>query len=128
MKHCLVCGGVLTESNWQEYAKENWINKCATCLREEKRQAASAFAASTSGFLIAGTAVAADTISGTVVLTRLSGNTWNSLGIAYRASGTTAAVGYSAGAKTLSGTLTQLRLGTVAGDTLDAGSVSILYD
>lgn len=90
--------------------------------------AAAAFATGTTGFVIVATSLAADTVTGTVVLTRLSGNTWMQSAIMYRSSAGTSTIGYSTGSKTLADVLTQLRVGTIAGDTLDAGSVSILYE
>jgi len=81
---------------------------------------------STSGFIIV-TAVAANTLLGNAVLTSVSGNSWV-LSSAYGMSGSTHA-GTTGGNKTLSDTLTQLRITTVNGtDTFDAGSINILYE
>jgi hypothetical protein len=81
---------------------------------------------STSGFVVV-TAIAANTILGTAVLTAVSGNTWV-LSSAYGMSGSTHA-GTAGGNKTLSDTLTQVRITTVNGtDTFDAGTINILYE
>lgn len=81
---------------------------------------------STSGFIVV-TAVAANTLLGNAVLTSVSGNTWV-LSSAYAMSGSTHA-GTAGGNKTLSDTLTQVRITTVNGtDTFDAGSINILYE
>jgi hypothetical protein len=87
---------------------------------------AAAGAASTSGLLLMQAGVAATLVSGIVVLTNLSGNTWVSSGcLGATLNGTTT----SGGSKTLSDTLTQIRLTTVNGtDTFDAGSVNIMYE
>lgn len=34
---CIVCDALLTEQNWSPAQKANWINKCADCLRVEKK-------------------------------------------------------------------------------------------
>jgi hypothetical protein len=81
---------------------------------------------STAGFVIV-TAAAANTLLGNAVLTSVSGNTWV-LSSAYALSGSTHA-GTSGGNKTLSDTLTQVRITTVNGtDTFDAGTINIIYE
>jgi hypothetical protein len=81
---------------------------------------------STSGFIVV-TAVAANTLLGNAVLTSVSGNTWV-LSSAYAMSGSTHA-GTAGGNKTLSDTLTQVRITTVNGtDTFDAGSINLLWE
>ena len=69
---------------------------------------------------------AADAHSGNLTFTNVSGNIWTVNGaVTY---GTTGII-YSAGTKTLSDTLTQVRITTVNGtDTFDAGSINILYE
>lgn len=71
--------------------------------------------------------VAADNISGMLILTLLTGNTW----VASANVATTGAnpFGASAGSITLSGALDRVRVTTVNGtDTFDAGSINILYE
>ena len=81
---------------------------------------------STSGFVVI-TANAANTILGTAVLTAVSGNTWV-LSSAYGMSGSTH-TGTAGGNKTLSDTLTQVRITTVNGtDTFDAGTINIFWE
>ena len=80
---------------------------------------------STAGMLIY-TSLAANTLSGHMVLTSMGSNLWISSHVGKI---TTAANIFGAGDKTLSGTLDRVRLTTVNGtDTFDAGSVNILYE
>jgi hypothetical protein len=68
------------------------------------------------------------TLVGSLSINRLSGNTFVGNGLFHR-SDTTTLIVHSAGGKTLSDTLTQLRITTVNGtDTFDAGSINILYE
>ena len=80
----------------------------------------------TSGFGIR-SALAADVINGSVVITNITGNTWVAQGtLTDSARGAGYLVG---GAKPLSDVLTQVRITTVNGtDAFDAGSINILYE
>lgn len=72
-------------------------------------------------------AVAANVIHGTVVITTLGSNIWVASGV-LGDSGRVAAYTVG-GSKTLSGTLDRVRITTVGGtDTFDAGSINILYE
>jgi len=75
-----------------------------------------------------GLTAVADTISGTIVLTNVSGNTWTTFGVTSK-NGNNSII-MSAGSKTITGgVLTAIRLTTSSGtDTFDAGSVNILYE
>lgn len=42
-KKCIVCDVDLTDANWLPSQRKNWINKCADCLRKEKREYANAW-------------------------------------------------------------------------------------
>ena len=78
------------------------------------------------GFAIA-SALAANLLSGHLVLTNISGNIWAASGLL--GTSNTAFVAYTAGNKTLSDTLDRVRITTVNGtDTFDAGSINILYE
>jgi hypothetical protein len=79
----------------------------------------------TSGFGV-GSANAANSIAAQFILSNISGNIWVITGTyAQNTSGS----GYVAGRKTLSDTLTQVRITTVNGtDTFDAGTINILYE
>ena len=82
---------------------------------------------STAGIPINSTA-AADAMTGSVVFSLLSAstNTWVAQGVV-RPSGANTA--FSAGSKSLSDTLTQVRITTVNGaDTFDAGTINIAYE
>ena len=84
-------------------------------------------AAQTAGFGIGGNNSAANTKNGNAVLTMLTGNTWTING--QFAFGNEARTDFTAGSKTLSGTLDRVRITTVNGtDTFDAGSINILYE
>lgn len=73
-------------------------------------------------------AAVTDVISGAIVLTNLSGNTWSMMGVLGRSGNN--GVTYTSGAKTISGgALSAIRLTTSTGtDQYDAGSVNILYE
>jgi len=83
----------------------------------------------TTGFGIWASAnwLAANVVSGGLVITNITGNTWvafGSLGIS-----NSNGVGTTAGNIALSGTLDRVRITTVNGtDTFDAGSINILYE
>jgi hypothetical protein len=78
------------------------------------------------GFLLIATS-AAFTGQGTFVITLLGSNTWTGFGIMGRSDNPNTTM--SAGSKTLSGTLDQIRITTTNGtDTFDAGTINILYE
>jgi hypothetical protein len=80
---------------------------------------------STSGYIIRSLSAAAIT-SGQMVITLLGSNQWCS---SYVLTFDSTAMQLGAGSKTLSDTLTQVRITTVNGtDTFDAGSINILYE
>jgi hypothetical protein len=81
----------------------------------------------TNGFILNFTLLASQITNGNVIICLLnsSNNTWSSGGMLAKDDATSP----SAGAVTLSATLTQLRLTTTAGtNTFDAGTVNILYE
>jgi hypothetical protein len=88
----------------------------------------SASAVITTGFGIFSIASAANSFTGSVVLTNITGNTWVSNGNMIFAN--TTSVGWSsAGSLALGGTLDRVRITSVNGtDTFDAGSINILYE
>ena len=80
----------------------------------------------TTGFGFADANTAASTISGSFLISNLSGNIWTISGTGRQASNRIFMV---AGEKTLSATLDRIRITTVNGtDTFDAGSINILYE
>lgn len=83
---------------------------------------------STSAFPIGATAtVAAMTYSGLAIFSKIDGNSWVFNSVIIR--DTTASSNFGAGSKTLSDTLTQIRITTVGGtNTFDAGTINILYE
>lgn len=81
---------------------------------------------STAGFIMAGALVAANTYGGNCIICTLGSNSWTAFG-GFSGSGGQGTLG--SGNKTLSDTLTQIRITTVNGtDTFDAGSINILYE
>ena len=81
---------------------------------------------SASGLVVNNVSVAASLYSGNVYLNNQDGNNWVSSGVV---TASTSAPAMSAGAKTLSDTLTQVRITAVNGtDTFDAGTINILYE
>lgn len=87
--------------------------------------ASGVIANSTSGFVIR-TASASNVMSGHMILTPINGNLWISSSVLKQ---NTTVVMAGAGDKTLSDTLTQVRITTVNGtDTFDAGTINIMYE
>jgi hypothetical protein len=83
-------------------------------------------AANSTGFLLVMDVVAAVNYNGAVTFSKLDGNTYSSFG---GFANNSSAVWSCAGAKTLSDTLTQVRITTVNGtDTFDAGTINIMYE
>jgi hypothetical protein len=81
----------------------------------------------TSGFQVAVVAANTNTQNGVLVLQNISGNTWVAQGQVY--SGVFVALQVAAGSKTLSDTLTQVRITTGNGtDTFDAGTINIMWE
>lgn len=82
---------------------------------------------SSAGFSANQASVAASAYSGSMTITSMGSNTFAETGTFYRSG--TAGMSYCAGYKTLSDTLTQVRITTVNGtDTFDAGTINILYE
>lgn len=83
-------------------------------------------ATSTAGFIVGNTTVAANAYYGHFTLNLVSGNAWTSFGAVGEGSN---AVNMGIGGKTLSDTLTQVRITTVGGaNTFDLGTFNILYE
>jgi hypothetical protein len=81
---------------------------------------------STAGYLINMLVAAVNTYGGAITLTTIGSNIWCETGTLNRNDGVPI---MSAGTKTLSATLTTVRITTVNGtDTFDAGSVNIMYE
>jgi hypothetical protein len=82
----------------------------------------------TAGFVLGASAlVAASTYSGTTSIVKLDGNSWVYSSLIIRDG--TASSNFGSGSKTLSDTLTQVRITTVNGtDTFDAGTINILFE
>jgi hypothetical protein len=78
------------------------------------------------GFVVTNAVTAASNIQGQLILSLIGSNAWVGTGNTARADSYSS---WTAGAKTLSDTLTQVRITTVNGtDTFDAGSINILYE
>ena len=79
------------------------------------------------GFLLTAVEVAADISHGQAIISLVGSNVWVNSSFLGRSNNGT--LHSSAGSKTLSDTLTQIRITTVNGtDTFDAGSINILYE
>ena len=79
-----------------------------------------------SGFTVGDMGVASDAVSGTVTLSRLTGNAWTLAGVLRSQSQRTA---FSAGDKTLSDALDRVRITTFNGtDAFDAGTINISWE
>ena len=87
-------------------------------------------AGSTSGYLLSGSPNgAAATPSGAITLVNISSNAWLVSGSIADSNAIGPGVSVVGGTKSLSGTLTQVRITTVNGtDAFDAGSINILYE
>ena len=85
-------------------------------------------AGTTGGFIVTVNGVAAATYSGSIILSLQDSSdfTWNAIGLINGAGGAVAY--FSAGVKSLSAELTQVRLTTSAADTFDLGVVNINYE
>jgi hypothetical protein len=82
----------------------------------------------TSGFQISTNFAATNSLSGIASISLLSGNVWCATGT-FTTQASTPSGAFTAGSKTLSGTLDRIRITTVNGtDTFDAGSINILYE
>jgi hypothetical protein len=85
-------------------------------------------AASTTGLQVTGQGAAADVMTGNIILTNITGNTWTESGLVGYAR-TAGAMSMTAGSLALSAALTAVRITTVNGtDTFDAGSINILME
>lgn len=81
----------------------------------------------TAGYGIRSTS-ATHVMYGSIIFSLLGSNTWTAQGLFSGAGGGSGFTYTTSGTKTLSGTLTQIRLTTVNGtDAFDAGSINILY-
>jgi len=82
---------------------------------------------STAGFILMVAAVAANNYVGSVIIDKITSNSWVSVGTLSRSSDNSFCT--SAGSKSLSGTLDRIHITTVNGtDTFDAGTINILYE
>lgn len=98
-----------------------YLGACSTC--SGSAVGTSAF---TAGFEITSSS-AANVIHGALVISILSSNTWVCQGNNARSNSATTLI--TAGSKSLSGILTQVRITTSNGtDTFDAGTINILYE
>lgn len=89
----------------------------------------SAAVASSIGLLLNQQNAAAAAWNGMQVITLISSNIWSSVSTLSNGGTGTTSLQMSAGTKTLSDTLTQVRITTVGGtDTFDAGTINILYE
>lgn len=81
---------------------------------------------STAGYVIPAAASGANTLQGSYVLNKVSGNTWVGSGTFYLTGSSYTVI--AAGTKTLSGTLDMIRITNTASDTFDAGTINVFYE
>jgi hypothetical protein len=80
----------------------------------------------TSGFAVVYGVSAAGTISGSIQISSITGNTWVAFGVVGNNGGNVSAM---YGNKSLSDVLTQIRITTINGtDAFDAGTINIIYE
>jgi hypothetical protein len=79
---------------------------------------------STSGFIITSIGIA-DTLSGILTISNITGSTWIASGTFKLSTSSSVYVG---GDKTITGTLSQVRITSTTGATFDAGSVNVMYE
>jgi hypothetical protein len=90
--------------------------------------AATVSSTSTAGYIVT-SGNATNALYGSVVLTTISSNLWVISGVLGTSASGTNVTTQITGAKTISDTLTSVRITTVNGtDTFDAGSINILYE
>lgn len=88
---------------------------------------AAVFVNYTTGFGLSGAQAAARVYQGGLTISLISGNTWACFGVTGLSD--QASTNLTGGTKTLSDTLTQVRITTVNGtDTFDAGTINIIYE
>jgi hypothetical protein len=81
----------------------------------------------TAGFGLTTATAASGLMHGTIVLTKLTGNTWVASGVTSRSDVTNAY--FTAGTIALGGELDRIRITTVGGsDTFDAGSITVHWE
>ena len=98
-----------------------------TCIGSAVNNSTQGSASYTTGFTIRGSGAATTSLSGQMILTNITGNTWVCSSVI--ADTGDSRMTWTAGTLTLSGILDLVRLTTVNGtDTVDAGSVNILYE
>lgn len=85
---------------------------------------AAANSSSTTGFVIR-VAAAANVLSGIAIIQNVTGNSWV---CSHSTKVATTATPCGGGSKTLSDTLTQIRITTTSTDTFDAGTINIMYE
>lgn len=82
----------------------------------------------TTGLALTSAGAAGYNFNGIIPICLINTNSWTTSGVLMTASGTNATTLF-AGSKTLSGTLTQVRVTTVNGtDTFDAGTINVMYE
>ena len=106
-------GGMATDANYFSMTGANSTSNIASAVNY------------TTGFGIQ-SGNASNSLQGQYTFVNVTGNTWIASGTF---TGNTSAIIYAAGRRTLGGALTQLRITSTGGtDTLDAGTINILYE
>jgi hypothetical protein len=90
--------------------------------------ASTARSAFSAGFTVTGTRVATSAVNGSIVLSLVTGNTWNEVGLTTDGDASVAGSSQSAGYLALGGVLDRVRVTSVSANTFSAGTINIMYE
>jgi hypothetical protein len=80
------------------------------------------------GFMITGLRAATSSVNGSIVLSLVSGNSWNETGITSDGDASVLGSSQSSGNLTLGGVLDRVRVTSVSANTFSAGTINIMYE
>jgi hypothetical protein len=90
--------------------------------------ASTARSAFSAGFTVTGTRVATSVVNGSIVLSLVTGNSWNETGITSDGDASVLGTSQSSGNLTLGGVLDRVRVTSVSANTFSAGTINIIYE
>ncbi len=82
----------------------------------------------TTGFMITGIRASTSSINGSIVLSLVTGNSWNETGITSDGDVSVLGASQSSGNLTLGGVLDRVRVTSVSANTFSAGTINIIYE
>jgi hypothetical protein len=110
-----------------QIGSESFVTTGYTCVGSAVNNSTQGSASYTTGFTIRNFGAATASLSGQMILTNITGNTWVCSSVI--ADTGDSRMTWTAGTLALSGVLDRVRLTTVNGtDTFDAGTINILYE